>query len=489
MVINKKISNFIVVNLINLILFISLLISSRLPYKYLIYLIIILAYSIYLFTQKSINIIKYQISFMLISSPCLDMLYLNTGKTIPMEIKYLIDIVLILLCFKMLINSREYKKVFNDSFIILIIMTILLNCIICIINKGNIYELFNGLRLYYRFIPVYIILSLNNFKFNTEYKLYYFLNIFACMFEILMKMHQDHINGLFGATGSPACSIFMTIMLVYIILKYINKKTKLLNLLFILFITFFYFVFSENKAFIFITCVNILFIILLSRGKKYKKILTSIITMFILIIGINVICVLFPNFGEMFKLDTMQQSIESYLLKNNNPAFALGRIDATKYVANIELNTSYRKMFGSGLGSALPTENWYYSSDMVSIGRYVLDSKPSTMLNRYGYDLGYQLTSTGVLFIETGYIGILVLLLTCIIFARRSLYIINNTKNEERYFIGVLGIVTIISSLFPLLYGGGLINRNLMFIILLILGRTSFVYKNVKYENYKTSRY
>lgn len=479
---NQKINKFIFINAINFFLFVALYLASKLgEAKWVCYAIFLAIYFIYLLRKDSITIIKYQISFLLISSMCLDVFYFYSSLNMPMEVKYVVDIIAYLLCFKIIINIKQYKSVLKDPLICLIIIASIFSCILCLINNGSFVDLFNGFRIYYRFIPVYIVLSLNRFEYKTEYYLFYCINILAFILEVVLKMAQDHRNGIFGATGSPSSSIFMLIMLTIIFIQYINKKKSLSKIIFVLIITLLYFTFAESKAYIFITISIIYILAILSKGKYLKKLLIGLVSIMVLLSSISIITILFPNFTNMFKLDTMNNSIESYLLKNNNEAYEMGRVEGVMYVSQLELNTKEKEFVGLGLGSALQPENLYYSRDKVAKGRKFIDFKNSSIYSKYGEASGYYLTSVGVLFIETGFVGILALVSLYIIMVKKIMYIIKYHTDFSQYLIGMIGISTIIASIFPILYGGGLLSRNLMFIIFVILGKITYTYNYIKY--------
>ena len=117
----KENYNFLKINICNLILFICLLISSRISdLKWLFYLIFIFIFIIYLLKQSDITIVKHQISYIFISYSILDFLFYFKIINASMELKYITDIISIVLLFKVLINFYKYKCIIKDSFFIII---------------------------------------------------------------------------------------------------------------------------------------------------------------------------------------------------------------------------------------------------------------------------------------------------------------------------------------------------------------------------------
>lgn len=484
MKINKKYIEFIFLNAINCIFFLVLLISSKFgDLKWIFYILFIGIYIIYLLRKSNVVIVKYLISFLLISSVCLDTIYIKTLINTPMEIKYVIDIISSLLLFKIIVNIKRYKLILKDPVFVLIIISIISSIVLFIIhNEGfkDLIDFINGFRIYYRCIPIYLVLSIEEFDFKVEYYLYYIFNIIAFAFETFRHMHQDNRTGLFGASGTSAFSIFVLIMLVISLVQYLNKKKSLRGMLFILFITIMYFVISENKAFIFLTLFLVGISSIIASGRIRKKLTILISTILIALIGINILNTLFPGFTDMFNLSTMGNSISSYLLNNNNSSFEMGRIEAASYVAEIELDTEEKKLFGIGIGSALPPENWYLSTDNKARGRKIIDFQESKLYSKYGGKIGYYLTSFGVLYIESGIVGILVLLFIYSIIIRRCIYIIKNSNNIYQSIIGFIGIFTMISIIFPVLYGGALLSREFMVLLFIIIGSVTYTYNIIK---------
>lgn len=479
MKIDKKYKGIIILNTVNCVFFLILFISSKFgDLKWIFYILFIGIYIIYLLRKSNVVIVKYLISFLLISSMCLDTIYIKTLNDTPMEIKYVVDIILSLLLFKIIVNIKKYKLILKDPLFTLIMISIIFNLALFTIYNEGFDDLINGFRIYYRCIPIYLVLSIDEFDFKIEYYLYYIINIIAFVFETYIRMHQDNRTGLFGAAGTSAFAIFVLIMLVISLVKYLNKKKSLRGMLFILFITIMYFVISENKAFIFITIFLVASNAIVASGIIRKKVTILISTIVIALIGMNILIALFPNFRDMFNPNTMEDSISSYLLNNNNSNFEMGRIEAISYLTEIELNTEGKKLFGIGLGSALPPENWYW--DNKSNGRKIIDFQESQLYSKYGEKSAYYLTSVGVLFIETGIVGILVLIFIYSIVVRRCSYIIKNSNNIYQSIIGFIGIFTVISIIFPILYGGALLNREFMVLLFIIIGNVTYTYNIIK---------
>ncbi|WP_322384369.1 hypothetical protein, partial [Clostridium perfringens] len=152
--------------------------------------------------------------------------------------------------------------------------------------------------------------------------------------------------------------------------------------------------------------------------------------------------------------------------------FTMGRFEALSYLNKVENNTLFKEMFGEGLGIALPSENWYYEGQAKKNmnGKTIFNDNGSLIYNKYTNKLGYHLSSVVVLFLETGWIGIISLILIILIILKKSIYLIIKT-NEEKYNIwGAIGIVLCFSYPISILYVDGLQNRVFMLLNLILLG-------------------
>ncbi|MFL0163634.1 hypothetical protein [Candidatus Clostridium helianthi] len=479
MIINNKIVKFLICNLINLILISCLFLSSYFgEAKYILYAIFGLIYILYLLKKDEIDIIKNQISYTLISYVVLDSILAHTKIDVPFELKYLSEIISIILIFKILINFNEYKNSIKDSIAIIIIMCIIINFIYVCITTRNLSDFFNGLRIYFRFLPTYIILSNRKINIKYYYYMYYFINLIIFIIQIILKSDPDIINGIFGLTGPSTFAIFIMIMSIILYLKFLKKQCSIFVILLNIALTFTCFVLQENKAFIFIFIIVTIITLFVGKGIIVKKALVVSISIIFMIIGINMVMVLFPKFSSMFSGNTMIITIEDYILHNNNSKFIMGRLEAIPYLSSVEFDKPYENFIGKGLGSALPNENWYYIDSGVSRNRQIFDIQASKIYEKYGSNFGYHLSSTTVLNLEIGSIGLILIIVMCLIFTIRACVLIRQ-GNLYNQIYGMIGIMLIISFLFATIYGSDLISRQFTLMIYVLIGIVTEKYKNI----------
>lgn len=470
---------FFKINFINLFLVIMLMLNNKLFdnvnfIKYSSGFIIIFLYLIYLMTKNEIIIIKYLISYSLIVTTFVDYLFIYKTITIGFELKYIMEFIVIILSVKLITNYKKYIKIIKDPIFIIAIIAIILNLIYCIFNKDySINDYLNGIRMYFRFIPVYIVLSYNVLSLDSDYYYYYYINLIIMIIQLFIGTGRDNINGIFGLIGTTTATIFLLILVVVNTIKYINKKIKLGQFIITIAGTLILFVIQENKSFLIITPFIVILLMLIKKANIIKKSFSIILSVLLMLGALKTILIVFPEVSNLINKDTYRIAIEEYFLKNNNPAvFTMGRFEALSYLNKLENNTLFKEMFGEGLGIALPSENWYYEGQAKKNmnGKTIFNDNGSLIYNKYTNKLGYHLSSVVVLFLETGWIGIISLILIILIILKKSIYLIIKT-NEEKYNIwGAIGIVLCFSYPISILYVDGLQNRVFMLLNLILLG-------------------
>lgn len=473
--------NFFKINIINFAVIFLLTYINSINNSYFsipISIVVAFIYMGYLLEQSNITIIKYQISYLLISQVIVEYLFLITSFNISFMTRYMVDLISIILLLKICINYKKYHNAFKDPFIILIVFSMLVSLVINFANSTSAIEIINGIRMYYRFIPVFIVLSCDEIKLKDDYTLYYIINIILFILLFLYGLHQDNINGIFGATGTTSMTLFVLVFLTNNLVKFLFKKVSAVKVAITIVGTMILFVIQENKAFIFISIFLIFIIAIMNNANLLKKTIVFCGAIITLLIGMKLLVYVYPDFEHMFSKDTYKQSIENYLFKNNNSNFTLGRFEALSYLKEVELDTIDKELFGLGMGTALPNENWYF--DNKSRGREIVDFPNSTLFNKYGINFGYHLSSYNIVFIENGMSGILVFILILIIMLYRSIYIILRSNNLEIKIIGSIGVMGIFASLFPIIYGNAFFTRTFNLILILICGITTYNYKVIK---------
>lgn len=480
MIQNKVLKEVLTIGTINLYFILICILASFLgDFKYIIYFLIGSIYLLFLLQKCEIKIFKYQLVLLLLNEVILDNLfhYLRI-KTTPLELKYMVEMISILLVLKIIRNRKHYKLIFKDSILIILLVSIFINLFVSFLNHSNWIDVFNGLRIYLRFIPLYIVIANNNICMAKIYNYIYYLNLAFLLLQIIIGVHQDLRTGIFGITGSPSFAIFISYKLVEYTMAFSQRSVSLFKFTVISLFTICIFAIVENKTFLILIVGLIFLVIYLSKGKIRKKISVAIVMTVFLVLGVNLIVKMYPNFAYFLSIENMQDNIYNYIFGNSNPVnFDMGRIEGGQYIADIELDSFGRQMLGLGVGTSLPQENWFYMNDGKEIN--VIDFPESKIYSTYNRRIGYFLSSYNSIYLEFGVVGVGVVLVFLIIILYRGIYLLRKGTVVSVKSIGAMGIVISISALMICGYGGGLLNRNYNYIICIFLGLLSYNYQNI----------
>ena len=481
----SRYDKYLKISFINtLVLIICFLASYSNVAKLLVWPLTIVGYLIFLLVQKKdSDIVIYQLIMLIISTFILDFTFHYLKIRTPLELKYISEGISFILILRIIINWRKYKVILNDSILIILSTIIIFGFIIGLINGNGILNLFNGVRIYLRFIPTYIILTVESISIKNIYKYLYIANILIFLIQTIAGINQDLRTGIFSIISTVAFEIFIIIYYIKNLIYYLYKKISLNRFLTIFAITTIMFALAENKAAMLIFIVISIVILLMINSKMIKKIISIIVLVMMLISGWNLMIKLYPKFYWMSDLTKIFEFAEEYLLGNSNELyFQMGRFEAVGYINRKEKNDLTSKVVGLGIGASIPPENLFYVLD--GNGRQnIIDFPESKVFFKYGSGVGYHLSSAGIIFIDLGYIGILVLISIVIIVFKRGFYLLRYGNCIDIKVVGGIGIYISLSSIFSCGYGTALNDRSYLFIICIILGINRYYYVEQKKEN------
>ena len=116
-----------------------MIINMGIENPYVFNIILIVFYLVILLFKDELFIITSQISFMIICYVFLDLLWIKTRLQAPLELKYIVDLICVVLIIKIISKSNYYKTVLKDKFFITIMLIEMLSLSVVIINNGSIY--------------------------------------------------------------------------------------------------------------------------------------------------------------------------------------------------------------------------------------------------------------------------------------------------------------------------------------------------------------
>jgi hypothetical protein len=387
-------------------------------------IIIVGALIILLLTFNDILLLRYQLYFIVISTFIIDNFWIS-GVNIPLNIKYIADIINFIIIIKIIIKFKNYSKLWNDGVFILALTFIIFSILKLFFVHYSFYEFLNGIRIYSRGFLFYIVLKFNeNESIIDDIKFIVFLQIPSLLIQIIKSFGRDQIGGTFGIYGQTYLFILMIPVFYYILDKYLKKSLSSIKMFIFVAIFFGICVINETKvAFIIIPIVTILFIVGFNAKYSLMRKIMLVGLLFIgLIIGYRVMTVKYP--GTLVALSS-RENLVNYATNENNRMYYFGRLQNFNYIKNVELSNISNNLIGIGIGRALPDE--FSSAEHFARGRTIsriITSEKYMQLQQ----TGYFLSSLNIFYYENGILGVLIYLCIFIILLKRS---VANIKGEN----------------------------------------------------------
>ncbi len=275
-----------------------------------------------------------------------------------------------------------------------------------------------GLRNNFRFYIVFLLYTV--FFDETEIKkcfkfidYIFWINIFLSVFQfIVLGYEQDYLGGIFGVEkGCNAFTfIFFSIVISKSILSFMNKNEKPLVCLAKCGASLVVAAMAELK-FYFILFVFILAFSALITRFSFRKFFFMLVFTVMLIFASLLLATIFKDDG-MLSFDGI---IEMVTASNYATAEDLGRFTAIPTISNNILTKPLEKIFGLGLGNC-------------DTSAFEICNTPFYKSHSY---LHYDWFSSAMLFLETGYVGLITYIgfyVLCFVYARKHMK--NGSSNE-----------------------------------------------------------
>lgn len=316
---------------------------------------------------------------------------------LPSFIKYTVDAALVLL----LLLAYLHKRISLEPQVVDLMRIVLVFFGITIIGQlleyqSIIYYLWgfrNNFRYFVFFMMCTMVLDGDDADFGMRLMdgLFY-INFVVTLYQaLILNVHQDRVGGIFGV--SRGCNgftnIYLMIIVTWYMLRYMNNQVTLLQMAIRCGLSLVIAAVAELKMF-FIEFVLITALAALMTKFSMRKFGLIILSAIGLVVGLQVMQILFPHFANWFTLDKIIEysSAETGYTNAND----LNRLSAIPIAWNRFLDTWPRKLFGLGLG------NCDYSSNF--------DFLTSPFYAKYG-KLNYLWFSSSFLILETGLTGLL----------------------------------------------------------------------------------
>lgn len=330
---------------------------------------------------------------------------------LPGIVKYVADMAWITIALLFLLRSKVHIRRVLVPFAIVVGIFALYTFIVYLFRYQSILYYLWGCRNYFRFFVAFfafsVLFSERDGLWGLEFldKLFY-INALLCLIQFIMGKHQDNIGGIFGtATGCNGyLIIYLSITVCKTLLGYMDGTEAALPSLAKCIIALVISALAELKFF-FIVFVVILAISALLTSFSIKKVLVLLVGTLLISIGAAILGTIYTYFDGFFSFDSL---LASLLQDNYASSEDMGRTSAIPFISRRFLKTVPDQLFGLGLGNC----------DTSSIAIF-----NTSFSDRYE-DLHYSIFSYAMMFLENGYIGLILYVLfflLCFINARKQL--------------------------------------------------------------------
>lgn len=347
----------------------------------------------------SINIVKRTVSEWLVTFVFFlpfAQAFLSEFLRLPDEIKFLADVVLIMLLVKMFMVSRDISitKQFIP-FLIIIGAFFTYVTVTYFLNYKSIFYYIWGARNYFRFYVAFIayVFFLKWSDIKNWLKLLdwiYVLNFFVVIVEFVLGFRQDYLGGLFGV--QKGCNggllVFLTVVLAKAVLGFMRNEESTAKCLLFAFMGLLIATLSELKIFFIIFIAIVLLAMLMTKSSVKKTVFFSLCVLMIVAFS-SLLSLMYDEFSDFLSLDKLWEALlnPNYATKED-----IGRFTAIPTISEYFLTSLPDKLFGIGLGNA----------DTSSLAAF-----NTPFYEMYG-SLHYAIFSHSFLYLETGIIGLLV---------------------------------------------------------------------------------
>lgn len=228
--------------------------------------------------------------------------------------------------------------------------------------------------------------------------------------------YGDYVSGLFsnGAEsrgGNASLNWLMCIVTATAVIRYLNKEKGLAYVAVAISGSLYIATLNETKLY-FVQLVVIVFLSLILARKSVKTIIITAAVIFGLYFAIQFLYELFPNFADFFTLESMldyASNDSGYVFDNS-----INRFNGIPYVLDHFLEGPLEVLFGIGLGNA----DYSSTFSLLTSAFYIINGWTA-----------YQWFSVSMLFVETGFAGLICFFLIILNCARVALIELRRGKS------------------------------------------------------------
>lgn len=373
--------------------------------------------------------------------------YLIGNMHLPSALNYVTDLILIWILLEYFHQKKSKMIVIPKKLSTCIWLFFFASLASYIINIYSPVLLLWGMRNNFRFLVFAMMCVVYLRKDDIERIMsilygFLFFNVLVVTHQALFTTYSmaakgDFISGLFSngleRGGNASLNWLMCIVCTYYIVKYLNKDGKLDKVLISVAGSMYMAAVAEIKLF-FIQIIIIGLLALMLCRKSFKTIVISVGGFVGIVFAIRWMYELFPEFKNFFNIE----SVLLYVTRNSgygssirNGAMGIDRMTAIPFIMNNFLITPIQRLFGIGLGNA------DYSGSFAFL--------TSSFYRQYGL-LGYQYFYYAFLFLETGFVGLIMYINIILNYMSAALSLSDEGVSNRtiKYFTIIISVMLVI---------------------------------------------
>lgn len=356
--------------------------------------------------------------------------FLQSFLGFPSFVKYIIDACWLGTLVSLLFVKRAYIKKDIAPAVLVIAVFFSLALLVYLFNFQSpfyfLWGLRNNLRFYIAFMAFTIYFDADDIKSCLKFmEVFFWINAIVVFFQFfVLGYEQDYLGGLFGV--EKGCNAYLIVFFIIItiksVLNYLNDNESALSCFSKCGISMIISVMAELKFF-FVIFVIIFVVASVITKFSWKKVFLYVVSFFFIMVASILIVELF---GENRAIN-LENIIKLVFASNYSSSRDLGRFTAIPTISEHYLTEPLEKIFGMGLGNC-------------DTSAFAICNTP--FYQAYSY-LNYTWFSSAFLFLETGYIGLLLYLIFFVIIFMIA-YRKSKQENSNKLFCQMGMIMSII---------------------------------------------
>jgi len=320
---------------------------------------------------------------------------LNELLELPWSLRYLMDLAWLVLIPLLMLNSLRLRKV--KGLVIWITAFLAYTLIAYLLQYQTIlYYLWgfrNNFRMYAAFLAFAAFLTPEDADSYLDlFDKLFWVNVAVALIQFLgFGLRQDYLGGIFGTAGTNGyTNIFFVLVLTRSVVLYLEKKETTWVCASKWAAAFLVAALAELKFF-FVEAVIIIAMAMVLTRFTWRKFWVVVGGLCAMVVAIQLLSIIFPEFSGWFSLATMLESATSD--KGYTYAGDLNRLTAISRINELWLTRWWERLFGLGLGNCDTA-----SYDLLNTPFYVANG-----------DMHYTWMSHSFMYLECGWIGLLFL--------------------------------------------------------------------------------